>query len=186
MLISYHLITSRQAYCALVHIRKPGSSRHAETMLLVKTPRRSRKEGGAARRRLLSGCRQQPTGDWTCVLFPTPQPTDCCVKWAAAAHYCGSQPLSQVRNLASLRAGRPAQGCSMHTQGGRHQGTWLKSHIDPGCRVPRLVWCILRRVGAPGPFHRLRQHCEHFAGWIQRACTGQQAPVDPRDTSLGP
>jgi len=119
----------------------------------------------------MSGGRQQPTGDWACAVFPLPQPTNCCVKWAAAAHYCSSQPLFQVRNLASPRAGRPAQGCSMHTQGGRHQGTWVKSHIDPGCSVPRLVWCILRRVGAPAPFHRLRQHCEHFAaaGFSERA-----------------
>jgi len=119
----------------------------------------------------LSGCRQQPTGDWACVLFSPTQPTDCCVKWAAAAHYCDSQPLFQVRNLDSPRVWRSAQGCSVHTQGGRHQVTWVKSHIDSGCCVPRLVWCILRRVGAPGPFHSLRQRCEHFAatGFSERA-----------------
>jgi len=63
---------------------------------------------------------------WVCPLFAPPQSTDCCVKRAAAAHYCGSQPLFQVRNLVSPRVGRPAQGCSVHTQGGRHQGTWVK------------------------------------------------------------
>ena len=90
---------------------------------------------------------------------------------AAAAHCCGFQPLFQVRNLGSPRAGRSAQGCSVHAQGGRHQGTWVKSHIDPGCCVPRLVWCILRRVGAPDPFHRIRQHCVQFAvaGFRKRA-----------------
>jgi len=120
---------------------------------------------------VLSGCRQQSTGGWACAVSPSPQPTDCWVKRPAAAHYCGFPPLFQVRNLASPRAGRPAQGCSMRAQGGRHQGTWMKSHIDPGCCVPRLVWCILRRVGAPAPFHRIRQHCEHFAaaGFSERA-----------------
>jgi len=75
-------------------------------------------EGGAARRRLLSGCRQQPTGDRACALFHPSQLTDCCVKRAAAAHYCGSQPLFQVRNLASPRAGRPAQGSRFGHAGG--------------------------------------------------------------------
>jgi len=126
--------------------------------------------------RLLSGCRQQPTGDWACASFNPPQLTDRCVKRAAAAHYCGSQPLFQVRNLASPRAGRPVLGCSVHTQGGRHQGTWVKSHIDPGCCVPCLVWCILWRVGAPAPFHRLREHCGHFAaaGFSERARGSRQ------------
>ena len=110
-----------------VHILKPGSS----SKLLP-----SRKEGGAARRRLLSGCRQQQTGDWACAFFPLPQPTDCCVKRAAAAHYCGSQSLFQVRNLSSPRAGRPEKGCRVHTQGGRHQGTWVKYYIHPGFSSP--------------------------------------------------
>ena len=116
----------RERYCLFVNIRNKAP---------LKTDQ-DKEEKRKEQRRGLSGCRQQPTGDWASALFPPPQPTDCCVKRAAAAHYCGSQPLFQVRNLASPRAGRPAQGCSVQTQGGWQQGTWVKYHIDPGCCVP--------------------------------------------------
>jgi len=169
----------------MYHSRTIVRSLTSETRLLVS--RQCRKEGGAARRRLLSGCRQHPTGDWAYALFSPPQPTDRCVKRAAAAHYFGSQPLFQVRNLASPRAGAACAGFQRARTGRQAPGHLHEiSHRScVMCSASCLVHTAACRCACPLPQAppALRALCR---GWIQRACTGQQAPVDTRDTSLGP
>ena len=145
------------------------------------------KEGGAARRRLLGGCKLQPTGDWACALFNPPPPTDYCVRRAAAAQYCGSQPLFQVRNLAAPRAGAACAGLQRARTGRQAPGHLLKILHGPWvtCPAPCLVHIAACRCACPisqAP-PALRALCR---GWIQRACAGRQAPVHPRDTSPGP
>jgi len=112
--------------------------------------------------------------------------TDCCVKRAAAAHLRLPAPLSGAKS--SFPQSRAACAGLQRAHTGRQAPGHLGEILHRPwvlCPAPCLVHIAACRCACPLPQAppALRALCR---GWIQRACTGQQAPVDPRDSSLAP
>jgi len=110
--------------------------------------------------------------------------TDCCIKQAAAAHYCDSQTLFQVRNqFPPERGGLHRVQAYTHREAGHLGEISHRSWVM--CSALCLVYVAACRCACPRPQAplALRAVCR---GCIRRACSGQQTPVDLRDISLGP
>jgi len=94
--------------------------------------------------------------------------------------------------LSGAKSSFPQSGAACAGLQRAHTGRQAPGHLG---EIPHRPWvlcpalCLVHiaacRCACPLPQAppALRALCR---GWIQRACTGQQAPVDPRDTSLGP
>ena len=108
---------------------------------------------------------------WPSFLRPPTQDIPGCPEWLAHPYQqivvsSGPPPRIIVAPLSGANSSCPLSGTTcawLHATGRHHTGSMSKSHTDPVWSSPRHVWCILRRVGALAPFHRLHPHCEHSA-----------------------